>query len=216
MLILRIKPLHPQSLIPLFVFAVIVAIVRYFWWAYVIGWRGPLGISGIFIVGIPFIILMFTFFIAMMFLVFWSIYKTMNFIPPIFLIICVGIAFYMPLPQPPDTPEKRHFLQYRADYEAIISLAKTDALVLHDDCRRLDGYKIPQSLYHISHDGCVIINLDMRGISIAFYPIEEVYHFVLYTEIETRYPCSSVNRPIDTYVEQKIEPHWYVCEEDWN
>lgn len=205
-----------QSLIPLFAFAIFVAIARYFWWAYYLSWRGPLGISGVFIIVLPFMILMFMLFLAIIFLVIWSARKTRSFIPPIFLIICIGIAFYTPLPQPPNTPEKLHFLQYRTDYEAIVTLAKTNSLLLNTDCRMFDGYEVPQPLHHVSKRGCVIIKSDLRGITVAFYPLEDFYHFVLYTQIETKYPCSSENRPRDTYIEQKIEPHWYVCQEDWN
>ncbi len=121
------------------------------------------------------------------------------------------LAFVIPLPDPPDTPEKLHFIEHRAEYEIVIELVQNNEL------EQTSSYCLhpPENLNHVSNAGCMYVEKDEyrgRGLSVRFNPIENFYHPVVYVEFDNvDNPCG-----YDSYVEQRIDDHWYVCEIEWN
>ena len=130
------------------------------------------------------------------------------------LALCIGVVIGLqaPTPERPPIPEMEHFLQYRADYEHVVELAKNDQLRrAGPDCPA--GYQPPRVYEHVSAARCMFLNQDLEhGLRVEFTPLDgSGYHDVTYVEIdEGSNPCG-----YKSHVEQKIDDHWYVCEEEW-
>jgi hypothetical protein len=188
--------------------ALSVGIVRQFWWQYLGTLRGPLGLLAIPWVVCPLIVLFVAFTIVVIFVVLRSIWLTGSILPTVCLALGIFLAFQVPLPARPDTPEKLHFLKYRADYEETVELARSGKLDIVSGCA-----VAPTHLKHVSAAGCIrAVNYEDRGLVVFFWPLEGYYHLVAYVEFDNvEYPCGG-----DPVVEQKIEDHWYVCEYEWN
>jgi hypothetical protein len=192
--------------------AAVVAIARQLWWIYLIGLRGPLGFEVLWVLCFPLVVIVLGLGLILVVLVILSIRRTRQAFPSVVLILGILVAFYIPLPEPPDTPEKLHFIAYRNDYEKVVELAQNDALIQAlPDCPA--GFRPPANLSHVSSAGCMFLNWhDGDGLSVHFNPIEPFYHPVVYIEFDhVDNPCG-----YDAYVEQRIDDHWYVCEHDWN
>ncbi|MDX2076437.1 MAG: hypothetical protein SFZ02_08420 [bacterium] len=193
-----------RPIVTVLVFTVIMVTVKWVLFTHLLGLREPLQAT---IIGVGAFLL--AIFIGALWLI-WRANVTGNGSPMliIFLFICIAIVITLPLPPQPDTPEKIHFLQYRADYEAVVALAKTRNLS-QPVCDP------PLPLYHVSSIGCLHVNSDDRGLTVAFYPLELFNYFVLYVEIESEIEkdaiCNDSNSSSMIYLKQKIEPHWYVC-----
>lgn len=153
------------------------------------------------------------YYLVLGFLVLISIWRTRSLLPTFLLLIGLSLAIFIPLERP-DTPEKLHFLEYRADYEAVVELARNGEL--SDDPDSHSGLLPPEEFTHVSAAGSIYVrnvNFNERGLSVLFHPFAPFYFNVTYLEhdesIGSR--CDS-----DSVVEQKIDDHWYVCEVDWN
>ena len=94
-------------------FALIMAVVKWGLFTHLLGLREPLQDTiigvGVFVLGV---------FLGALWLI-WRANVTGNSSSMliILLFLCIAIVIALPLPPQPDTPEKIHFLQYRADYE---------------------------------------------------------------------------------------------------
>lgn len=131
--------------------------------------------------------------------------QTRSVIPVVVFVIGIILVFQIPLSDGPTTDEKAHFLAHRADYEAVVELARRNQLA-HEDCSY--GYRPPEELAHVSTIRCLSVDT-FRVFEVQFYPLDKTYYrSVLYTEAGT---C-----PYDSFVKQKIDEYWYVCEEEWN
>jgi hypothetical protein len=187
-----------------------VVLGRYIWWTIFAKVRGPLGLLAIPLV-CPFVCAGLCFILASIGLHAFAVYQTRNVIPTVVLAAGVFIAFQIPMPARPDTPEKRHFLQHRADYEQVVEMARNRTL------EPVPSYNLaffpPQGLEHVSAAGYIYVYRlsSDTGFSVTFNPLERFYHPVVYNErTDTRQPCGG------GAVEQKIDDHWYVCQVDWN
>ncbi|MBC7813951.1 MAG: hypothetical protein H7175_22545 [Burkholderiales bacterium] len=169
-----------RPLQPMLIMAVGIGIARFLWGYYLSRLRGPLGLGAVEFVCAPFVVLVIVIVTICLFLVRRSILQTENVIPTWFLIFGIFLAFQIPLPEPPDTPEKLHFLQYHADYEATVEMAKNDELVPSPpDCRA--GFSPPELLPHVSSAGFMFISHDEHGgLLVFFHPLESFYHLVAY------------------------------------
>lgn len=197
------------SLLLMLATALGVGIARFLFWQYRSGLRGPMGLLGIPLVLCPFIGLVILFGALCAFLVGWSLYQSKSVLPTLVLALGIFLVFQIPLPPPPPTPETLYFWAHRADYEAVVELAKRNELK-DSDCQ--DGYR-SQRLSHVSAEHCLVLFHDEKsGLQLQFYPLEGSYHSIHYTEIATDADLCVY----DAMLEQRIDAHWYVCQEDWN
>lgn len=186
--------------------------VRLLWWWYNTNFRGPLGLGVICIYGVPLILLFLLCGSIILTLITYSIWQTGSLIPAIVLGLCLYVGFVIPLPPNPSTPEERHFLKYRSDYEAVVELAKNGQLQKERPNEPGLCYQLPDNLQHVSEAGCLSVSSHRdRGLTVTFNPLAPFYHPVVYVENDdVRYPCPDGN------VEQHIDDHWYVCMTEWN
>ena len=199
-----------RLLLPMLVMVVVIGIARYGWGYYLSRLRGPVGFTSIEVVCLPFFVVAAVIGGASLYAIVRSLRRTRSAIPMLVLALGTLLVFQVPLPEPPDTPEKLHFLDYRADYEAVVELARNGELEASaPECGT--QFRPPQALAHVSGAGCMFVsNLDNRGLVVFFHPLESFYHLVAYVEFDDgEYACGR-----DPYVEQKIDDHWYVCEYD--
>lgn len=199
--------------------AVVVAVARQLWWIYFVDPRGSEGFEALTYVFCPFLVLVFCFGSILIFLVVRSIRRTRQVHPTVVLILGLFVAFHLPLPEPPDTPEKLHFIAHRSDYEAVVELARNNALAQAlPDCPA--GFRPPTRFSHVSSAGCMFIywnrqESDVLVLSVHFNPLDRFNHPVVYVENDhVENPCGYNIRNI--YIEQRIDAHWYVCVHDWN
>ena len=197
-----------KSLIPIAIAIVLIGITRQFWAVYIAELRGPLGILAIPLVLCPLVILVTLFASILIALLVLASKRTRSIIPILFFSVGTVLVFLIPLPEPPDTPEKLHFLEHRADYEAVVEMVAN--LQEGHNC-----FPLPDEFQHLDIGGCVFVEWDdyrSRGLSVRFDPIETFYHPVVYVEFD------NVDNPCgwDSWVEQRIDAHWYVCEHEWN
>jgi hypothetical protein len=137
-----------------------------------------------------------------------SIRKEHSPVPSFLLIVGTFLTFLTPLPSAPDTPEKLHFLQYRAEYEDVVALAKSDTLQSSPACR--PQYSLTEALRRVSSVDCIDIMQDHdRGLVIFFYPFEKLFRLTYVEFDHIEFPCGR-----ELWVEQNIEAHWYVCQLD--
>ena len=202
----------PRQILVMGLAAVAVAIVRVIWWEYLVSLRGPFGFEALYIVCMPFALVVLVAFAGLAFLIIKSFRVSHNILPTVFLIFGLLMAFQIPLPAPPPTPEKLHFLKHEAMYEAVVTLARNNLLEQAlPDCPA--GFRPPEDMELVSAAGCMFVeHSDDQGLVVFFNPIEPFYHPIAYVEFdETEFPCGH-----DPHVEEKIEDHWYVCEREWN
>ncbi|MFC1960204.1 hypothetical protein ACFLYO_05800 [Chloroflexota bacterium] len=201
-----------QALIPMIVAVVCVAVARLVLREYEIGLRN-LSDSGVKdALCIPVCFQIIPAYISILgFLVLFSIWRTRSLLPTILLSVGIYLAIFIPLERP-DTPEKLHFLEHRADYEAVVELARNGELIAEPDTHSV--FPPPEEYFHVSKAGSMYVyHYGERGLFVLFHPFTSFYFNVAYIEhdesIGSR--CDS-----DSVVEQKIDDHWYVCEVDWN
>ncbi len=184
---------------------------RLLWGRFFLSTRGPLGLFAIPLV-CPFALGALGFMLVSMILVVRSLFQTRSLIPTAVLAVGIFLAFQVPMPPRPDTPEKLHFLKYRADFEQVVEMARAGELEPgQPDCP--NGFHPPEGLEHVSAEGCIYIwRLSERGMTVEFNPLEPFYHPLVYIEnASAKQPCDG-----DAVIEQKIDAHWYVCQVDWN
>lgn len=180
-------------------------LVRLAWSYYLLNMRGPLGLFSIPLIGFPFLItLCFGSFIYL--ILFWRTYvKTKSFLPILVIIATTIIAFLLPLPPRPQTPEEIHFHKYRADYEYVVELVQNGEL---QDC----AYP-PLKYIHVSNNTCIWIDRRAGYLIIDFHPFD-FYHPIVYSESGSLDYVSACNN--GGFVEAKLDENWYVCQRDWN
>jgi hypothetical protein len=192
-----------------------VVLGRFTWWSVFSSVRGPLGLFSI-PVFCPFLCLFalgaLGFIFASLVLAVSSLIQTRSPVPTLVLAMGIFLAFQVPMPPRPDTPEKRHFLTYRADFEHVVEMARAGELEPgQSECP--NGYQPPKGLEHVSAEGYIYIwQSSERGLTVEFNPLAPFYHPVVYIEhTSAKQPCDG-----DAVVEQKIDAHWYVCQVEWN
>jgi hypothetical protein len=202
-----------QALFPIIAVVVSVGIARLIWWQFVSSFRPPLGVISMMLIGCSFPVITIFFVSLLLTVIIQSIRTERSLGPAIILAIGTFLAFQIPLPASPDTPEKLHFLEYRADYEATIELARNRQLTNSRlNCSHEKDFRPPDKLRHVSLGSCITVNQDTdRGLTIFFYPFERLFRLAYIEYDDVEYPCGR-----DLWVEQKIEAHWYVCYHDWN
>ncbi len=203
-----------QSLALPLITVIAVAVIRLVWWQYLSGLRGPWGLVAIPCVGFPFLVILLICFVVVGFVTIRSITRTRSVLPTLLMFGGIFLALQIPLPTY-DTPEKQHFLAYRADYEAVVEIARSGELA---PCQRSafvrpDEFEPPPAYAYVSAKHCIrVVRDDAGGLFVTFFPLESFYHHIVYTESGAiEYLCR-----YDPYVEQEIDPHWYVCEYEWN
>lgn len=206
---LRLK--DTRSLLPVCFAVCAVTVARQLWWLYVSGTRGPTGPFALELC-CPYLLLLIVSSFVLIVVVARSIHHERSILPAILLFTGIVLTFQLPLPEPPPTPEKLHFLKYRVDYEAAIELARSDSLKQSCPNSRY-GVLPPKSLEHVSAAGCIYMGRNTEtGLTVHFNPLENFYHPIVYAENDSvTVPCKN-----DPFVEEKIDDHWYVCEYDWN
>lgn len=139
-----------------------------------------------------------------------------HFIPWTLLFSAAAVLAFL-LPLPPQNrmrlPEPQHFLDHREDFEAVVELARQEALEpIDSEC--YGGYILPNEYAHVSATGCIIVRQsDTYGLQVQFNPLDRTfYHVLVYTEPEKRlYEC-----PGNYFVQVIIDENWAACFEDWN
>lgn len=183
--------------------------VRLWWWAYLDDLRKPLGPAAIGII-IPLGTVALTVCIIIGITIALSIHLSKSMIPTSILMFGIAVILLLPLPESQKVlPETQHFLQYRADYEYILDLARSGQL---DDSSENYCKYPPESYKHVSEAGCIHIDA-YNGFVVKFNPIEPFYHPVVYIENDgLEDPCPDD----DLHLEEKLDDHWYVCWREWN
>ena len=138
--------------------------------------------------------------------------------PILVLIGGIFLAFQLPLLPRLPSREEHHFRDYRADYEAVVELARNDELLPSDECR--DAFLVPESLAHVSAADCLqVFHWNPHGLVVYFHPLREFYDLVAYVEFDddAPNPCFyESERYSEPYVVEKIDAHWYLCTYSWN
>ncbi len=207
----------PQPFVLPLIAVIAVAASRQLWWLYLSALRGPLGLFAIPCVLFPFVGILFFSLVVVGFIAIRSMIRTKSVLPTLVMLGGIFLVFQIPLPSY-DTPEKQHFLAYRADYEAVVEMARAGDLTpcqrsVVSGFNRYYGFEPPPTYAHVSGENCIeVVRNDARELFVTFFPLERFYHHIVYTEsgeIDAR--CR-----YDPHVEQEIDPHWYVCEYEWN
>jgi hypothetical protein len=122
------------------------------------------------------------------------------------ILIPIVSGFILPFPPARPTMEETYFREHRSDFEAVVSLAREDALEPSTDVCR-GRYFAPAQLSHVSKT-CIIIYGRNNYFSVVFYPIDDSYE-VVYSDKVTGNPC------FDGTVIALLDEHWFVCKADW-
>jgi len=182
--------------------------VRLVWWDYMNDLRAPLGLMVFFVIPIPFGILSLIVGIILTIVMIVSLKYTNNSLPSIFLLTGIILTMFLPLPKTPPLPETLHFLEYRADYEIVIDLARTGQL---DDSSTNYCKHPPLAYQHVSGGGCISIDHYNDGLKVQFIPIEKFYYSIIY--IENDKDITSCGHRF--YIAEKLNDHWYLCFENY-
>lgn len=192
-----------------------IAVVRQLWWQYVVVLRGPLGLAGIPLIACPFLVICLVSLAVLGFTIFRSVTRTRSLLPTLVLFGGILLAFQIPLPPRPDTPEKAYFLAHRAAYEAVVEIVRAGDLEPRDrpGSIRTDIFEPPEQYAYVSTENCLEVSRNRCGsLAVTFFPLEPFYHHIVYTDSgETDCMCGR-----DPHVEQEIDSNWYVCEYEWN
>ncbi len=131
-------------------------LVRQGWLLYLADLRGPLGLFAIPLVGCAFLIVVMIGGIVLTALLSWTMERTDSLLPKLLFISSIFIAFFLPLFPAADTPEKLHFFEHRADFEAVVEIARGDQLEA-DEPNCPAGFRPPLPLRHVSQSRCMHI-----------------------------------------------------------
>jgi len=205
----------PKSFLLPITVVITIAVIRQTWWMYLYDLRGPLGLAVIPLIVCPFLMIFPVALAVWVFTLSRSVRKAKNVLPMLVLFVGTFLAFQIPLPSRPDTPEKAHFLANRADYEEVVELARDKALAACDrhGSIRTDIFQTPDRYAHVSAENCLEVNRTWCDyFYLRFFPLESFYHHIVYVESgDADCACGG-----DPHVEQKIDSNWYVCQYEWN
>ncbi len=189
--------------------------VRYGWALYLSSLRGPFGLMGIFIVGIPLLIIIGIITFLIMGLLIASHLPKRSRIAPILVLLAVLVSYILPLPpiQKPPTPELEHFLTYRSDYETVVELFRTGGLESGSaHCR--GGISLDEDYQHLDDNACIWdLDNSQNVLVLEFHPFDFYYpiHYVDNPDKSPGFPCI-----YDGFVKTQVDDNWYICVREWN
>jgi hypothetical protein len=138
---------------------------------------------------------------------------------PLFILITgmmfVVIAPLPPLPQPV-FPEEPFFAEHRADFEAVVALARQDKLDCVKSGCNYSGRDLPSLYGSLSKDGIVEVGYDPALLTVTFRPIDSLFPVIYFENADPR--NSSFDRicSLEARFTKQLDEHWYLCAEDWD
>jgi len=193
-----------KRLLPIVLLIIGLYVVRILWWQYLTELRKPFGFAWIFVLGIPFGIMVL--FVGSVFLIVvgLSLYRTDTVYQSMFALIGAFLVLHLPLPEPTPLPEVIHFQTYRDDYEATIDLIRNSGLEKSstDYCKHP-----PHELKHVSEGGCISNSQYNDGLKVTMTPIDKFYYSIIYIEND-----NNITQCGHRYhIAKKLDEHWYLC-----
>ncbi len=188
-----------------------VYIIRFGWLLYFLSLRGPFGLMGIFVILMPFLLIISIGIGIAIFILSVSYVHTQQKRTPVWVLVAMIIGLLLPCPIPTSPiPEVEHFALYRSDYEDFVEFIQDDLEL--PECRI--GFAVPIQYQRISNAHCIfVLQNDESNLVIEFSPFDWYHpiHYVEDKDASTHFPCR-----YDGFVEVQIDDNWYVCQRDWN
>jgi Zn-dependent protease with chaperone function len=111
-------------------------------------------------------------------------------------------------------PEQIHLALHRADYQAVVELARQHQLDHQGDCQY--AFVLPEKYVYLSQDdsSCIFAEYD-PALVVVFMPLFP-RTLLVYTDTQEAIHNYISCGGSDGFIARKLEKHWYICIEDWN
>lgn len=127
------------------------------------------------------------------------------------LVLLLGSTFLAVIYPTPPTFEEDIFFQYRADYEYLVELARSNQLPHHQDCGNV--FAPPLGYEHLAVD-CIFVDTTPT-FSVEFTP-RSFYRPLVFFDDPSTIDSSHGACHGDGGVRKELDEHWFICNRDSN
>jgi hypothetical protein len=144
--------------------------------------------------------------------------KARHIVPALVLIGGVVLVLFLPLPPLPEAvfPEQDYFAAHRADFEAVVDLARQGKLActMGEDCT-YSVRQLPPQYAHLSREGLGWISgSDPAYLWVEFQPFDYDYPVIYFQIPDNAKNFGGMDCQRGRYT-RRLEAHWFLCVKNW-